>query len=115
MHIELVGESVEAIQLGPHRRGDVAQVIDAQLFDHRVVEQVLFEGIGQPNATHHHVTVGEWRVELGIEPHDLESPARCHRHRHAAERSAPRRFRRVEVRMRVEPEHADLDRLARRP
>ena len=49
------------------------------------------------------------RIELRVETHALERATGGHGDRHSAERAASCRLRRVEVRMRIEPEHADLE------
>jgi hypothetical protein len=83
---------VQPIELREDRRRRMAQVIDTQLLDARVVQQLLFERIDQPHAAHDHMRVGERWIQMRVEAHALQRPAGCDRDRHAAERSAARRL-----------------------
>src|SRR6185503_5061874 len=51
------------------------------------------------------------RLEAGVEAQAVQGTAGRHCHWHPAERSAARGFGSVEVRMRIEPEHSDPDRI----
>jgi hypothetical protein len=106
VHVDLVRELAEAIHLLGDCRRVLPQIVNADVLDERVIEHPLLERIGEADAAHHDMPLRQRRVQTGIEPHARQAPPRGDRHRHAAERSAPRRFRSIEIGMRVQPEHA---------
>src|SRR6266545_4135558 len=52
MHIYLVRQATQAVELREHGRRHIAEVINAELLDERLVEQMLFKRIGKSHAAH---------------------------------------------------------------
>src|SRR5215468_9746624 len=67
MHVDLVREAVQAIEFGEYGRRHVAQVVNAEMLDERLVEQMLFKRIGETYAAHHDVAVREGRIETRVQ------------------------------------------------
>ena len=91
----------------------LANVVHRQLLNLRVIEQVLLQRIGEPHGAHHDVFIAQRRIERRVQAQILQRAAGRNRDGHAAHRAAARRLRRVEVGMRIEPQHADSQRPCR--
>ena len=108
--IDDVGKAGKSSDLAADVRRQAADIVNGDRLAVRAIEEILLEWIDVANAGHRDVLPRECRVETDEQPMPRQAHAGSDGHVHAAEHSAQRRFRRAEIRVRVDVDQTDAPR-----